>query len=195
MNSTINRRNPAKIKFFFYFIVAAVIVSVLTVIINNRFLSNNDALIASAKNRATLSLDKVDHTQIKAGIKEWRLKSGTVNYFQDRHEAIFTDLNIVMYSKDNDQTTLTARTGRLDTETNDIQVNGNVHVVNGEITLDTEKLNYTSTGRIISSDVPVKLSKGKSIMTADTMRMELNTNITTLNGHVKGTFFGNDQNK
>ncbi|MDA8403257.1 MAG: LPS export ABC transporter periplasmic protein LptC [Desulfobacteraceae bacterium] len=190
MISPLKKRNPAKIKFFLYFIIATICLSVVAVFVNYRYLSGKDPFFSILTNKATLSLNNVDHTQTKAGVKQCRLKAGTVNYFQDTNKAIFTDLNVIVYSKDNSPTTITAKNGQLNTATNDITATGNVRVVNGDFSFETETLNYNSKERILSADVPVKFLKDKSQITANTVSIDLNTNIMTLKGNVKGTFSG-----
>jgi LPS export ABC transporter protein LptC len=190
MISPVKRHNPAKINFFLFFIIASICLSVVAVFVNYRYLSEKDTLLSVLNTKATLSLDKVDHIQTKAGVKQWRLKAGSVNYFQNTNKAIFTDLNLVVYSKDNTPTTMTAKNGQLNTETNDITATGDVRVVNGDFSFETETLNYNNKERILSANVPVKFLKDKSQITADTVSLDLNTNITTLKGNVKGTFSG-----
>ena len=188
MNTKHKRHNPEKLKFFLYALIFLIIVAVVAVFINYRFFASKDDLLTMLKSKATVSLDKVEHTATKNGVKEWGLKAESVNYYQNKNEAIFKNINLVFFDKNKPSATLTAKKGHLNTETNDIVATGHVFVVHDKLTLETETLDFNNKKRIISSDVPVKLVREESQVTADSMHMDLNTNITTLKGNVKGTF-------
>ena len=130
----------------------------------------------------------MDHTAIKAGVKQWSLKAETVNYYQDDNLALFKVLTLVMFSEDRLPTTLTSDTGKMNTETNDISAFGHVVVVNGPYTLESETLHYKDKDRTITSPVPVRVTNGESVITADRMTMDMNTTVTVFEGHVKGVF-------
>ncbi|MBU1168950.1 MAG: LPS export ABC transporter periplasmic protein LptC [Proteobacteria bacterium] len=188
--NVIKRNNPEKIKFVFYFLIFLIFLIVVAVFINYRFFSEKGALFSSLHPKATLSLDQVDHTASKGGLKQWSLKAATVNYFQDRNEALFQTLTLVMYSREDPPTTLTSDKGRMDTQTNDISAFGHVVVVNGLYTLETETLHFKDKERIITVPVTVKITKAASHITSDRMTIDMNTNIAIMEGHVKGVFSG-----
>lgn len=182
--------NPAKIKFIFYALIAMIFFVVVGVFINYRFFSGKTALNSSFDRNATLSLDQVDHTATKEGVKQWSLKAKTVNYYQDDNKALFKELHLVLFSKDKPPATLTSDTGQMNTQTNDVSAFGHVVVIHGPYTLETETLHYQDKEKIITAPVPVDVSKGESHITADRMTMDMNTNITVFEGHVKGVFRG-----
>lgn len=184
------KANPEKIKFLFYFLIALIFLVVVIIFVNYRLQSGRFALFSSADNQATLSLDQVNHTASKAGVKQWSLKAETVNYYQERNEALFKVLTLVFFSENNLPTTLTSDRGKMDTTTQDISAFGHVVVANGPYTLKTETLHYTNKQRVVTSPVPVTITNETSRLTADRMTMDMNTSITILEGHVKGVFSG-----
>lgn len=184
----INKKNPEKLKFFLYSVIVLTLLTIAAIFISYRFMTGTGAIISSTGNKATLSLDKVQHTATKEGLKQWSLKASTVNYYQHKNEAVFNELTVTLFSKDQDDTRLTALKGTLDTVKNDITATGDVVVVNGNYTLESESLHYNNEAHIITSSVPVMLHKGTSHIAADTMKMDINSNVTILEGNVKGTF-------
>ena len=184
------RNNPEKIKFFLYSVIAMIFIIVAAVFINYRYFSDPAGFMESSDGKPTLSLDTVHHVATKDGVKQWSLNASVVNYYQNKNQAVFKDLTVFLFSAKNDETKLTALTGRLDTETNDIVVSGNVIAVNGDYTLNSEELHFNNEKRIVNSFVPVKIIDGNSQITADTMEANLDTSITILEGNVKGIFRG-----
>lgn len=180
--------NPAKFKFIFYVLIALIILLVIGTFLRYRILSGVSSPGSSSDPNATASLDQVDHTAMKEGVKQWSLKAETVNYYQDDNLALFDVLTLVMFSENRPPTTLTSDTGKMNTETNDIWAFGHVVVVNGPYTLESESLHYNDKDRIITSPVPVRVTNEGSKITADTMTMNMDTTVTVFEGHVKGVF-------
>ncbi len=191
MNAQYKRRNPEKLKFFFYALIFIILFAVAAVFVKYRFLSDQEEFINVIKDHASVSMAKVQHTATKDGAKEWSLKADSVNYFQNNKEALFKDINVVFFDKGEPGAVLTADKGHLDTGTNDITATGHVKVVRDDFTLESATLDFKHNDRIIRSKVPVKLYRKDSTITADSMSMDLNTNITRMKGHVKGTFSDN----
>lgn len=190
MIRTSKNTHPEKIKFIFYFLIALIFLFVVAIFINYRFISGRFSIFSSLDNKATLSLDRVNHTASKGGVKQWSLKAATVNYFQDSNQALFQSLTLVLFSENRLPTTLTSDQGQLDTQTNNITATGHVVVINGPYTLKTETLHYKEKERILTAPVPVTITKETSHITADRMTMDMNTSITIMEGHVKGVFSG-----
>lgn len=180
------RTHPEKIKFVFYVLIALMVLLVVIIFINYRLQTGRFALFSDSDNQATLTLDQVDHTASKAGVRQWSLKARTVNYYQDRNEALFHAPTIVFFAEDGTTTTLTSDQGKMDTTTQDITAMGHVVVINGPYTLETETLHYFEKKRLITTPVPVTITKDRSRITGDRMILDMNTGITRIEGNVKG---------
>lgn len=188
MNTRHKRRNPEKLKFFLYALIFIILFAVASVFIKYRFRSDKEEYVSPLKDKASVSMAKVEHTATKDGTKDWSLKAKSVNYFQNNKEALFKDINVVFFDKGEPGAVLTARKGHLNTETNDIVASGDVRVVHDEFTLETESLDFKNGRRVIQTSVPVKIVREESTITADSMNMDLTTNITKMKGRVRGTF-------
>jgi len=104
---------------------------------------------------------------------------------------ILDDLSVVFYMKDGKKTHLTAAKGFFHTDSNDIEVTGNVVVRSNSYVLKTEKLNYEHNRRILFSNVPVEISSDSEKLTADSIFFNIDTKRTMLEGNVKGAFSEN----
>ena len=182
------RRNPEKLKFFFYALIFIIITGVVVVFVKYRFQSDKEEIVTDIKDKASVSMAKVEHTATKDGTKDWSLKAKSVNYFQNNKEALFKDIHVVFFHKGEPGAVLTADQGHLNTETNDIVASGHVRVVHDEFTLETDTLDFRNDTRIIATKVPVKIVRDDSTLTANSMTMDLNTTVTKMKGRVRGTF-------
>ncbi|MGD9082678.1 MAG: LPS export ABC transporter periplasmic protein LptC, partial [Desulfobacterales bacterium] len=146
-----------------------------------------EGVVSDIRDKANISIGKAHQTAIKNGIKEWNLEASSVNYIVNKNQAIFQDLFITFYLKDKSQVYLTAKKGILNTESNDMEIFGDVVVKNSTYRLKTENLFYRHNRRIIFSKVPVTVTGVAFDLAADSMSLNLNTNKTMFEGKVEGT--------
>lgn len=144
-------------------------------------------IVSGAANNANISIGKVHQTSTRNGIVEWRLDAASMNYFAEKSQSLFQDLFVTFYLKDRTEINLTADEGVLKTASKNMRVSGHVVVKNKNYQLETEKLDYNHSKRIISARVPVKIIGDSFALTADSMSLDLKTKLTVLEGNVKGT--------
>ncbi len=135
-----------------------------------------------------LKLDVLEQISKKNGITDWELKAASATLMKKENQAVLKEVQVVFHTRNNTQVLLTSEEGILNTATHDITFMKNVQVHYETYTLRTDKLHYEKKAHIIHSEVPVRLENKESVLEADTMTTELNTNKTILEGHVKGTF-------
>jgi len=151
--------------------------------------SNPEKLIATIAEDAKLSLGKIQQTATRDGKTEWRLDAASARYLEDENQVRLNDLTVTFYMESGQEVQLSADEGLLNTESNDIQVSGDVKVQNEAYTLDTTTLQYRHEQRIIFSNAPVFIKrKIGGRLTADALRLDLNINQLLLEGNVKGEF-------
>ena len=75
----------------------------------------------------------------------------------------------------------------MDTDTNDMEVSGNIIIKKDNYQLTTEKLNYEHKRRIITCNVPVMISGNAANISANSASFDLNTKKVTLEGNVEST--------
>jgi LPS export ABC transporter protein LptC len=103
--------------------------------------------------------------------------------------VLLADLTVTFFTDEGEDVQLSASEGLLDTESNDIQVSGDVKVANEEYVLTTTGLLYRHATRIISSAAPVLIQrKAGGKLSADSMSLDLNSRLVTMEGNVTGVF-------
>ncbi len=140
---------------------------------------------------ATLSIGKIHHTATRKGKKEWSLEAASANYIGKTSQMVLDDLMVTFFLDDASEITLTADKGILNTDSNDIEVSGNVVVINREYKLLTKGLNYAHDKRVLYSTAPVTISGPEAHLAADTISFDLNTKKVTLEGNVETTLANN----
>jgi len=184
----IKNNNHKKIKLFLLSVILITLGVILSIFVGHRrAYDKKNYLVSDVQSKANISIGKVHQTATRNGIKEWNLDAASVDYIDKSNQAIFQDLSVTFYLKDKTKVYLTANQGILKTDSNDIEVLGNVVVKNEYYSLKTEKLHYKHNSRIIFSKVPVKISGNSFDFIADSMSLNLITNKTLLEGRVKGT--------
>ena len=176
-------------------LVSVILIAISTtgvVFINYRRAMKPHAVdISSPPDDASISIGKVHQTATRNGITEWRLDARSAHYVEEQQQAVFDDLSVLFFLKDNKQVTLKADRGTLKTDSNDIEVTGNVEMKSDMYRLSAERLNYAHDRRIIFSKVPVKIVGNSFDLAADKMSLNLSTNRTLLEGNVEGIFSEN----
>lgn len=137
---------------------------------------------------AALKLDTMKQISKKNGITEWELEAATATLAKEKNQAILTQVHVVFHTRNEGTVILTSDQGILDTETHDMDFNGNVVVRHQTYTLKTDKLHYKKKPHIIHSNTKIWLENADAAMEADTMEIHINDNQIILQGHVKGTF-------
>jgi len=164
---------------------------ILTVFLNYRNgLEINDVSGTIGSNKANISIGKAHQTATRNGIKEWSLDAASADYMTDKKQAVFKDLSVTFFLKDNTKVYITADRGLLKTDSNDMEISKNVVVKYTQFKLRCENLYYEHKKQIIFSNVPVNITGDSFQLVADAMSLNLNTNKTLLEGKVKGTFRG-----
>ena len=188
----LKNQNPRKLKFFLISIIIILLGIIIAVFSTYRNILDETAGLKSAiQSAAKMSLGKLHHTATRDGVIEWSLDASSARLLDEKKQLILDDLSVVFYMKDGKKAYLTAEKGFLHTESNDIEVAGNVVVKNDNYVLKTEKLNYEHTRRILFSNVSVEISSDSEKLTADSISFDLNTKKTMLEGNVKGIFSEN----
>jgi len=182
-------KNPKKLKFLLLSVILISVGIILAIFIGyRRVLNKHDRFIPTIKSKANISIDKVHQTATKNGIKEWSMDAGSARYIDVKKQAIFQDLSVTFFLKDKRKVYLTAYQGVLKTDSNNLEVSGNVIVKNENYRLITESLHYDRSKRILFSKVPVKITGASSNLVADSMSFDLNTNKTLFKGNISANF-------
>ena len=178
-----------KLKFFLISFIFLTFGVILIVFLQYRHvLEKNDAPVSIGQSKANISIGKAHQTATRNGRKEWSLDAASADYMDKNSQAIFKDLSVTFYLKDETKVYITANQGILKTDSNDMEIYGNVVVRNKDYQLRCENLYYKHDKRIIFSKVPVNITGNSFELVADSMSLNLNTNKALFEGKVRGTF-------
>ena len=178
-----------KLKFFLISLIFLTFGVILLVFLQYRHvLLKNDSPFSLGQSTANISIGKAHQTATRNGIKEWSLDAASADYMDKNKKAVFKDLSITFYLKDNTMVYITANQGILKTDSNDMEIYGNVVVKNKDYKLKCENLYYKHDKRIIFSKTPVNLTGDSFELVADSMSLDLNTDKALFEGKVKGIF-------
>ena len=185
-------KKPKKLKIFLLATIFITLGGVIWIYIGfQQDSSVSEPIPESIEPDATLSIGKIHHTATRKGKKEWTLEAGSANYIGKTSQMVLNDLMVTFFLDDASEITLTADKGNLKTDSNDIEVSGNVVVTNREYKLLTEGLNYAHDRRVLYSTAPVTISGPEAHLAADKMSLDLNTKKVTLEGSVETTLANN----
>jgi len=183
---TMNHKKKLKIFLISVIFIAFGIVS--AVFVGYRHISDKeDNLISIIRSKANISIGKAHQTATRNGITEWSLDAASVDYINDKNQAIFHDLSVKFFLKDKTNVYLKADRGILNTDSKNMKIFGNVVVENGSYRLKCDNLYYKHNGRTIYSDTSVSITGDLFNLVADSMSLDLNTNRSIFEGKVEGT--------
>jgi LPS export ABC transporter protein LptC len=188
MARTGNQRTK-KIKYFLVSFIVLILVGIGTIFFTYRRLSEQpERLLSVIGENVNLSLGSIQHTATRDGIKEWTLEAESARLVETKKHMVLTGLSVVYFTKNNGEVYLTANEGILDTKSNDIEVTGNVVLINEPYELQTTKLNYEHKKQMIHADGHVRIISTTSYLGADAMSFDINTNEVQFTGNVEGIF-------
>jgi LPS export ABC transporter protein LptC len=101
---------------------------------------------------------------------------------------LFDDVRVSFFLENDREVMVKGRQGQLDTETNDIEISGNVIVQDADYQLVAETILYDHVNRKINIPVPVTITGQTFKLQADRMTVDLESETAVLKGMVKGTF-------
>ncbi len=136
--------------------------------------------------KALLALTGVRQTATKNGVLQWELDAETAELESRSGRMVLKAPQVDFFMEDGTRIHLTAEQGVLDTNSNDMQVQGNVRVSEDRYTMVAERLDYNHAARILSSDKPVHIFGRSADLTAERMTYDLNTSQARFEGSVRG---------
>lgn len=133
-------------------------------------------------------LKHIRHEAVRNGILEWTLDSESAQFVEKGQKAIVEFNLFTLISSDKSKTRVSAKRGEINILTNDFNLEGQVRVTSRGYILETDKLSYSNSQKIIQIPTPVKASGPSVTISADLASYDLNTKTTVFDGNVKATF-------
>ncbi len=136
---------------------------------------------------ANLELNNVSYSTLGAdNFKLWDLNARTARVFEDGRQIDMEDLQITFYQRNGAPYQIKADQGKLDMETRNIHINGNVRaLLPDKATIKTNSAFYDNTNRIITSPDPLTITRGSLIMRGVGLTADLNAETVSILKNVK----------
>lgn len=181
-------KKPRKLKIILLATIVIALGTVIAIYIQFRSDANLVERVTESKEpAATLSVNKIQQTATRDGIKEWSLEASSGHYLDKTRQLLLKDVKVTFFLKDQSEIILIADQGTLNTDTSNIEVSGNVVLKNNEYRLLTENLSYVHDQRVLYSKTPVRISGASAELAAESLSFDLDTKRLTLEGGVATT--------
>jgi LPS export ABC transporter protein LptC len=127
-----------------------------------------------ASEAGNLTLNNFEYRDVKKGHARWTVWAARATYFEDRKETVLDQVKAVFSLKNGGQVELVGDKGVLHTDTNNMEISGNVAVTYGKnYKLTTDRLLYNRDKELIYTDAPLVLA-GQGLTTrGQGMRFEI----------------------
>ena len=135
-----------------------------------------------------LALKDFSYTESQDGVRRWTVNAASAGYSRKDEMTRIEDLHVVFYdvSGRNEQVILTARQGRIDVQTRQLEVWDDVEVTTAEgETLFTDRLHYSDEGKLITTDAPVRYASEGMTVRGRGMRLDVVERTVHLNADVQ----------
>lgn len=118
--------------------------------------SPEKTLLKIMSDRVDLQVKNVHYTEVGSSGMTWEIKADTVQYQKKDNLALFDRVTVRLTTKDGRVFTMSGDKGRFNTQTRDMEIEGNVGIVseNGD-RFSTDRLLYRDAEKKIETDRPV----------------------------------------
>lgn len=166
-----NRRRTLLIAILF-----VAVLSVATILVIGMRKEPGKALLKIMSDRVDLQVRDVHYTEVGDSGMKWEITADAARYQKKENLALFDKLAIKLVMKDGMTFVMTGDHGRLNTESRDMEIEGNVGIVseNGD-RFATDRLRYRNADKVIETDRPV-------VMENETVRVSGVGMVVTLEG-------------
>ena len=185
----LKKKKPRILKIVLVLFIFSVIAALSIVFINYRkLIKNPEKLITSFDPGVDMTIDDIHQTATRDGKKEWQLDAASAHYIDAEKKVRLDDLGMTFFLEGRQHVRLTADSGILETESQNVSVKGRVEMTKADAHLKTEELHYTHKKRFIFSESPVTITGDVFHLRADSITLDLDKGRAVLKGNVQGTF-------
>ena len=111
--------------------------------------------------QSAFELGEILYTEMDGDRKVWELLAGRAQLLQDREVTRFDEIRLRFFSEAGETLSLTADHGEVGTTTKDVDLFGDIMGTSeDDLRILTESLHYDAATRTISTEDPVRISKG-----------------------------------
>jgi LPS export ABC transporter protein LptC len=141
--------------------ILAVILSLALVFVIGIRVAPEKAVLRLMEDKVDLQIKNVHFTEVEDSGLKWELTADSARYLKKENLALFEKVTVRLLMKDGRIFVMNGDQGRLDTESRDMEIDGNVAIVseNGDRFV-TDRLRYLHVARRIETDRPVAMDNG-----------------------------------
>ena len=143
------------------------------------------ALLSILPENKDVCLSRIHHVATRDGVKEWTLDAESAEYDKGEKKTVFKDILATFFLEDGKTVSLNSQEGILLTDTQDMEIWGNVVAQSGSYHLSTEKLLYEHKTKTISTETPVAIKGNGMKISGNSMTFNLQTEQVVVSGSVK----------
>jgi LPS export ABC transporter protein LptC len=133
-----------------------------------------------------LTLKNFEYRDVKQGNSRWTVWADTATYFEERKETELDQVRAVFFLKNGGQVDLLGDKGVLHTDTNNMEMHGNVGVTFGKgYKLTTDRLLYDRDKKLIYTDAQVVLTGPRITTKGRGMRLEIENKSVSILHHLE----------
>jgi LPS export ABC transporter protein LptC len=137
-----------------------------------------------------VGLQDINFVQVKNGTKLWELKAEAVEYQQPKNLVSFKKVTLTYFPKGDKPIVLVGNMGKLDTQTKDIYIEGEVVISTPEgYELKVPFLQYRDDNRELSSEGPFTLKGPEILLDGQGMTMNLDSQKVWVKSKVRMTLY------
>jgi LPS export ABC transporter protein LptC len=156
--------------------------------------SSEDNRIKILSDNIDLQVRDVLYTDVADTGLKWEIIADTAKYMKNENLAVFDNLKIKVIMQDGKTFVMTGKSGRMNTETKNIEISGNVTIVSDRgDRLTTDILKYSGSEKRFYTDSPVVMENARMQVRGTGMTLSLNDRGVSLLSKVKARIHKNDR--
>jgi LPS export ABC transporter protein LptC len=150
-------------RILFIVVFLAAVVSVAAIVIIGIRKESGKSLLKIMSDRVDLQVRNVHYTEVGDSGMKWEITADAARYQKKENLAFFDKPAVKLVMKDGKAFVMTGDHGRFNTESRDMEIEGNVGIVseNGD-RFTTDRLRYRNAEKMIETDRPVAM-ENKSV--------------------------------
>jgi LPS export ABC transporter protein LptC len=171
--------------------ILTVILSVAAIFATGLLRSPEKALLKIMSDRVDLQVKNVHYTEVGDSGMTWEIVADTARYRKKENLAFFDQVTVRLVMKDGRVFVMKGDRGRFNTESRDMEIEGNVGIVseNGD-RFATDRLMYRNAEKRVETDRPVVMENGSVRISGVGMIFSLDEKKVTLLSKVRANSTG-----
>lgn len=177
-------------------VVLVVVISAAVIITINIPKEPEKALLKVMSDQVDLQVRNIRLTEVGDSGMKWEIMADTARYQKKDNLALFEKLKIKLVTKDDRTFVMTGDRGRLNTESRDMEIEGNVEIVSDSRDhFKTDRLRYLNAAKRIETEGSVVMENESIRVSGVGMTISLEERKMALLSQVRASFTGERRKK